>query len=198
MNKLLLATKNAHKVGEINQILADYKLTLISLGDFPDYPEAPETSDTYIGNALQKAQYYSELTKMPCIADDSGLEIDYLDGAPGLHSSRFGGENLPHAQKIQMVLELLKDVPKAKRSARFRCTAVAWGLTPEPLQFSATCEGLIATAPAGCGGFGYDPIFFTPQFNCTLSELSAQQKNAISHRGQAMRGLARLIAEVKP
>ncbi len=191
-NKLLIATGNAHKVGEIKQILADYHIDWINLADFPGVREAEETGADYKANALIKARCYSEQTGCACIADDSGLEIDALDGAPGLFSNRFGG-GLDQKGKIAMVLDLLKDVPEAKRTARFRCTAVAYGIEPEPIFAEAVCEGRIAFAPAGCGGFGYDPIFFVPDKNCCIAELPAAEKNLISHRGQAMRKLAEKI-----
>lgn len=136
---------------------------------------------------MLKARHYHELTGRPCLADDSGLEIDALDGAPGLHSARFGGADLPHAQKIRLVLERLRGVPDQKRTARFRCVAAVVGLHPEPLVVEGVCEGRIAHEPAGVGGFGYDPIFFLPEEGCTMAELPEGRKHEISHRGRAMR-----------
>ncbi len=190
---LLLATLNAHKIGEIQEILEGSGLSLESLASFPDIPEAPETGHTYLENALQKARFYHDLTGRPCLADDSGLEIDALDGAPGLFSSRFGGAGTPHSEKIRLVLEALAEVPDSQRTARFKCVAALVGLGPEPLVAEGVCEGRIARAPAGCGGFGYDPIFLVPAEGCTMAELPEGRKHEISHRGQAMRALARLL-----
>lgn len=158
-------------------------------------PEAPETGQTYLENALQKARHYHELTGRPCLADDSGLEIDALQGAPGLHSSRYGGAHTPHSEKNRLVLEALARVPEAERTARFRCVAVAVGLGPEPLVAEGVCPGRIAWEPAGCGGFGYDPIFWVPSEGATMAELPEGRKHQISHRGRAMRELARKIRE---
>ncbi len=164
-----------------------------TLESFPGLPESPETGETYLENALQKARHYHELTGMPCLADDSGLEIDALDGAPGLHSSRYGGAETPHEEKIRLVLEALAQVPESERTARFRCVAVAVGLGPEPLVSEGTCPGRIALTPAGCGGFGYDPIFWVPSEGATMAELPEGRKHQISHRGLAMRALARRL-----
>lgn len=190
---MLLATGNAHKIGEIQEILQGSGLSLGDLSAHPGLPEPEETADTYLGNALLKARHYHALTGRPCLADDSGLEIDALDGAPGLHSSRFGGADLPHADKIRLVLERMREVPEPRRSARFRCVAVLVGLGPEPLVAEGVCEGRIAHEPAGVGGFGYDPIFLLPEEGCTMAELPPGRKHAISHRGRAMRELVARI-----
>jgi XTP/dITP diphosphohydrolase len=142
---------------------------------------------------LQKARHYHQLTGRPCLADDSGLEIDALDGAPGLHSSRFGGEETPHEEKIRLVLEALTQVPEERRTARFRCVAVAVGVGPEPLVGEGVCPGRIALAPAGAHGFGYDPIFWVPSEGATMAELPEGRKHQISHRGRAMRALAQKL-----
>ena len=194
-NKFLLATNNAHKVEEIRAILHHSGWILDSLASYGDLPEPEENGSTYQDNALIKARHYYGYTQRPCIADDSGLEIDAMDGAPGLHSSRFGGATLPHAEKIAIILDLLRDVPEAKRTARFRCCAVCVGLGQEPIIAERVCEGRIALAPSGVGGFGYDPIFYVEAAKCTMAELDAQRKNSLSHRGQAMRALAALIRE---
>lgn len=152
-----------------------------------------ESGSTYRQNALLKALHYHNLTGDPCLADDSGLEVDALDGAPGLHSARFGGADLPHSEKIRLVLERLDGLPPEKRTARFRCVAVLVGLTETPLVSEGVCEGRIAEQPSGEQGFGYDPIFWLPEHRCTMADLDEDAKNALSHRGQAMRDLASRI-----
>lgn len=184
--KLLIATANAHKVGEIREILADFPVELCDLRDFPAVDPPDETGLTYAENALLKARFYALHTGLRALADDSGLEVDGLDGAPGLYSARFGGHEMPHSQKILRVLELLAGQP---RSARFRCCSTIFD--PETEQIwsqEATCEGNIANQPQGEHGFGYDPIFLVDK-NRTMAELSAGEKHAISHRGKSLRGL---------
>ncbi|MBN9418919.1 MAG: RdgB/HAM1 family non-canonical purine NTP pyrophosphatase [Candidatus Eremiobacteraeota bacterium] len=187
--KILIATANAHKVGEIREILADFPIELCDLRDFPPVAAPDETGLTYAENALLKARFYAAHTGLPALSDDSGLEVDALDGAPGLYSARFGGEDMPHSQKILRVLDLLQQQPERPRSARFRCCCVL--LDPNTGQVwteEATCEGTIASAPSGEQGFGYDPIFLVDPVR-SMADLSASEKHAISHRGQALRGL---------
>lgn len=197
--KLLIATGNYHKVSEIRNILKDYEVELICLEDIdPQHtiPEASETGHTYLANALQKAHHYAKYTNLACLADDSGLEIDALNGAPGLYSHRFC-PGMTQLEKNAYVLEKLKDLPDEERRAHFHCTAVicpppqerAIEKEPEYYTYSANCPGRIARQSAGTEGFGYDPIFYIPAKKACLAELSAAEKNAISHRGQAMRGL---------
>lgn len=186
---LLIATANAHKVEEIRQILSGYPLQLKDLRDFPAVEPPPETGSTYAENALLKARFYASHTGLPALADDSGLEVDALDGAPGLYSARFGGEDMPHSQKILKVLSMLKDLPQPSRSARFRCCCAVYDpKTNTTWSHEATCEGLIAPQPRGEQGFGYDPIFLVDDSR-TMAELSPQEKHQISHRGKSLRGL---------
>lgn len=187
--KILIATANAHKVGEIREILAGFPIELCDLRDFPPVPAPDETGSTYAENALLKARFYAQHTGLPALSDDSGLEVDALDGAPGLYSARFGGETMPHSQKILRVLQLLDEQPDRPRTARFRCCCTLLDpATGKVWNEEATCEGSIAAQPGGNQGFGYDPIFQVDQRR-TMAELSAEEKHAISHRGKALRGL---------
>lgn len=187
--RLLIATANAHKVEEIRQILAGYPVELCDLRDFPPIEVPAETGATYAENAQLKARYYAKKTGLPALSDDSGLEVDALGGAPGLYSARFGGEDLPHSQKILRVLELLEEQPERPRTARFCCCSTLFNpSTGQEWNQFATCEGTIAECPRGEQGFGYDPIFLVDEQR-TMAELSAEEKHRISHRGQSLRGL---------
>ncbi|HWD37527.1 MAG TPA: RdgB/HAM1 family non-canonical purine NTP pyrophosphatase [Fimbriimonas sp.] len=191
--RLVIATHNRKKAGEMVTILSALIpiVEILTLADFPGAPEPEETGVTYRENASIKALSGLKATGEPCLADDAGLEIDALDGAPGLYSKRFGGEGLPFPEKMARILELLKEVPKQKRTARFRCfVAFAQPGRDDCDVFEATCEGRIATEPSGAGGFGYDPIFYLPEKGCTMADLTAEQKHQISHRGKVLREFA--------
>jgi XTP/dITP diphosphohydrolase len=151
--------------------------------------EPEETGASYLENAVLKARYYSQATGLPALADDSGLEVDALDGQPGLYSARFAGHDTPHSFKIQKVLELLGDRPDAERTARFRCVAALVEPGGQPLAAEGVVEGTIARAPAGEGGFGYDPIFWMADHGKTMAELPETTKNRLSHRAKALLGL---------
>jgi XTP/dITP diphosphohydrolase len=156
-------------------------------------PEAVEDADTFEGNAVKKATHYSTLTGILTLADDSGLEVDALNGAPGVHSARFAGPDAKdHANNMKLQEELI-GVPDAKRTARFRCVLALAKGSEVVATTTGTIEGLITTAPAGSNGFGYDPYFYLPDRGCTAAELSPEQKNKISHRGQALRAMRRHI-----
>lgn len=194
--KLLLATNNAHKLDEIRALLASQELgsvEVVGLSAFPDLPEAPETQDTFEGNALQKARFAAERTGLLCVADDSGLEVDALGGAPGVRSKRFSPEATAAANNA-LLLARLDGV--ADRRGRFVCAlAVVHGGAERVTR--GTCEGAIGAALQGDGGFGYDPLFWpdaTP--GRSMAELSKAEKNAISHRGAAFRQLPGLLADL--
>lgn len=199
MQQFLVATGNPHKTEAIRGILASYPITLSDLSEHPSIPEPEETGESFLANALLKSRYYAKLTGLAALADDSGLEVDALGGAPGVHSARYAGANTPHSEKMARVLEALKDVPEPQRTARFRCVAA---LTfPDGREYTAegAMEGLIALAPRGEGGFGYDPIVFLPELGCTVAELTPEQKDEISHRGRAFRALMeKLEVEATP
>lgn len=193
---LVLATRNAGKVAEIRTALADLGLTVLSLQDFPACPDVVEDGTTFAANALKKAETVFAYTGFPSLADDSGLEVDALGGAPGVHSHRFAGPEEDDAANNAKLLTLLEGVPTEKRSARFRAVlALVWG--PEKATTTeGTCEGRILMAARGTGGFGYDPLFYLPERGLTLAELPVAEKNAVSHRGAAIRRLRPLLADL--
>lgn len=189
MQQYLVATGNPHKTEAIRAILSEYPITLTDLSEHDPIPEPEETGETFLDNALLKSRYYARMTGFNAMADDSGLEIDALDGRPGVHSARYGGANTSHEEKMARVLEELAGVPAEKRTARFRCVASV--TFPDGREYTAegAMEGVIAAAPQGKGGFGYDPIVFLPELGCTVAELTAEQKDSFSHRGIAFRRL---------
>ncbi len=191
IEKLIIATHNRKKAGEMSTILGARfpELELLTLADFENAPEPEETGTTYEENSRIKADSACLFTGTWCVADDAGLEIDAFDGAPGLYSKRFGGEALPFPEKIALILDRMKDVPIDQRGARFRCY-VALARPGERTEFFwATCEGRISSRPSGNGGFGYDPIFWLPELECTMADLTADQKHKISHRGKVLQML---------
>ena len=199
MQQYLVATGNPHKTEAIRGILAAYPITLTDLSEHDPIPEPEETGSTFVDNAFLKSRYYAKMTGFNAIADDSGLEVDALNGEPGVHSARYAGADTPHSEKMAKILEALKDVPEEKRTARFRCVAAV--TFPDGREYSAegAMEGVIALAPQGEGGFGYDPIVYLPELGCTVAELSAEQKDEISHRGKAFRALmAKLEVDASP
>jgi XTP/dITP diphosphohydrolase len=187
MTTLLIATTNNGKVAEIASLLEGLDCSVIGLADLPQIPPAvEETGTTFVANALIKAEYYHALTGLLTLADDSGLEVDALDGRPGVYSARYGGEGLGSAGQIALLLEEMKDAPEEKRTARFVCSIALVG--PQLQQtFEGRCEGRIAREPRGEGGFGYDPIFIDAESGLTFAELSRDEKAALSHRGKALR-----------
>lgn len=201
------------------QILSENfpQLEIGTLADFPGAPEPEETGDTYAENATIKAESAARFTSEWSLADDAGLEIDALDGAPGVHSKRFEGEKSSFDHKIGRILEMLDGVPAEGRGARFQCYIA---LSPPPLTtisgpknlpfnpsaqeieegaqtilFNAICEGRIASTKSGAGGFGYDPIFWLPELNCTMADLTPQQKHEVSHRGKVLREFSEWLSQ---
>lgn len=200
LQHLVIATHNFKKALEMATILGNRfpSLEILTLVDFPGASEPDETGTTYQENAAIKARSAAAFTKQWCVADDAGLEIDALNGEPGLYSKRFAGEDTPFPEKISRILVALRDIPAEARTARFRC-AVALsppgGATAE--LFEATCEGVIAEQPSGEGGFGYDPIFFLPDLGCTMADLTPMQKHAVSHRGKVLAQLGDYLERAK-
>ena len=190
--RLVLATRNADKVAEIRGILGLRNGELKSLLDFPEFEEIEESGSTLEENAMIKAAVGFRMTDTPCLADDTGLEVDWLDGAPGVYSSRYAGEGASYAENVRKLLLTMKDAPPEKRSARFRCVVALKGPSAEEW-VDGTCEGVILTEPRGRGGFGYDPVFFIPEVGKTMAEMSAEEKNALSHRGRAFRKMAEVL-----
>ncbi|HEY7181933.1 MAG TPA: non-canonical purine NTP pyrophosphatase [Blastocatellia bacterium] len=206
---LLIATSNKGKVAEIASFLEGLDCRAIGLDDLPEVPPpVEETGTTFVENALIKADYYHAATGLLTLADDSGLEVDALDGRPGVYSARYGGESLGSARQIALLLEEMKDAPEEKRTARFVCVVALVGKTSDKRShvrrpdealvdaevgprirrtFEGRCEGKIALAPRGAGGFGYDPIFIDAELGRTFAELSPPEKLSRSHRGKALR-----------
>ncbi len=205
--RLVIASHNRKKAGEMVQILSTQfpQIEFRTLADYEGAPEPEETGKTYAENATIKSESAAAFTGEWSLADDAGLEIDALDGAPGLYSKRFAGEDLPFPQKMAKILDLLKDVPEEKRTARFRCCIALTEPTaffPEsgdqesPTRtFESTCEGQIASEPSGNGGFGYDPIFYLPDLKCTMADLTPDQKHALSHRGKVLKMLGDYLTD---
>lgn len=188
MKKIVLATGNQGKLREFAQLLAPLKINIVSQAEL-DVVEADETGLSFVENAIIKARNACKQTGLAAIADDSGIEVDALRGAPGIYSSRYAGESASDEDNIAALLNALKDVPASERGARFQCVIVFMrhAEDPTPLIFQGSWQGQIMTETAGEAGFGYDPIFFVPETDCSAAELSSEQKHAISHRGQAMR-----------
>lgn len=185
--KVVLATGNKGKLNEFQQLLAGLDMTVVPQSEF-QVPDAEETGLSFVENAIIKARHASRLSGLPAIADDSGLEVDALNGAPGIYSARFSGENANDEKNNLRLLSLLQDVPEEQRSARFQCLLVflRHPEDPTPLICQGTWEGRIAFAPQGENGFGYDPLFYVPELGCTSAQLDKAAKNRISHRGKAM------------
>jgi len=190
MKRLVIATANRHKAGEMLTILkenlAGLDVEILTLADFPPYPEPDENGITYAENAEIKARAAAETLGQIAIADDAGLEIDALGGEPGLHSRRFAGLDTPFPVKMGIILERMRDMREERRGARFRCAVVVAEPGGSTHHVEATCEGRIAESPAGEDGFGYDPIFFLPEFGCRMAELAPEVKNRISHRAKTL------------
>ena len=193
--KVIMATSNKDKVKEIRQMLEGTGIEILSLKEAGISVDIEETGTTFEENAAIKAETIRDLTGQLAVADDSGLVIDYLDGAPGIYSSRFMGEDTPYPEKNRAILDMLKEASDEERSARFVCAmAIAWPDGHTDL-YRGVMEGRIAYEIAGEGGFGYDPIFYLPERGCTSAQLTAEEKNAISHRGQALRQAAAALKE---
>ena len=190
ITKIVLASGNAGKVREINKLFADSGIEVVPQSDF-DVPEVPETGTTFVENAIIKARHAAECTGLPAIADDSGIEVDALDARPGVYSARYAGEGASDEDNNNKMLEELKGVAEADRSARYQCLIVFMRshTDPVPLITQGSWEGRILEAPQGDGGFGYDPIFFVPTHGCSGGELAPDEKNKISHRAQALNAM---------
>ncbi len=200
---LVMATRNRGKLAEMRQILAPLSLSLLGLDDFPQLPEIPEVGASFAENAAGKAVEVMRQTGLPALADDSGLEVAALDGRPGIYSARYARDRTAPRQPSdednwRKLLEELRDVPWEQRGARFVCE-IALAL-PDGRQFTARgeCPGLIALSPAGTQGFGYDPVFYVPEYHGTMAQLGPSVKNRISHRAQALAALKQILVDLKP
>lgn len=184
--KIIFATKNKNKIKEIKEIMKDTNFEIISIQEANIDIDIEETGTTFEQNAIIKAKAVMKATSLVALADDSGLEIDYLNKAPGVYSARYLGENTPYNVKNNHILELLKDVPKQQRTARFVCAVAAVFPNDTSITTKGIIEGIIGYEQIGENGFGYDPIFFVPEYNMTTAQMSMEQKNSISHRGKAL------------
>ncbi|KUK81361.1 MAG: Non-canonical purine NTP pyrophosphatase [Pelotomaculum thermopropionicum] len=195
--KLILATRNPNKVREISELLSSHEIKVLSLDEFPNMGDIEEDGNSFRENAQKKAAVVCAETSKITLADDSGLEVDYLEGAPGVLSSRFAGADKDDQANNKKLLELMSGVPAELRTARFKCVmAIAvpdgWVYTAE-----GACEGIIAEEPRGHGGFGYDPLFYLPDYGRTMAELDLETKNRISHRSRALAGALDILLELQ-
>jgi XTP/dITP diphosphohydrolase len=193
MRALLLATTNRHKLDEYRAIFSTLPFILLSLADIQPGMDVEETGTTFLENAELKARAYAQATGMLSLADDSGLEIDALGGAPGVYSARFAGVDTPYAERFRLLLEQLQGIPPQQRTARFRCVISVAEPSGYCRSVEGMVEGVVADTPRGEQGFGYDPIFLIPESGKTFAELPSEQKNRISHRGRAARKARELL-----
>lgn len=189
MKKIIFATGNAGKMKEIREILADMEAEILSMREAGICADIVEDGTTFEENAIIKARAIADIANEVVLADDSGLEVDYLGKEPGIYSARYMGEDTSYEIKNQNILDRLAGVPKEKRTARFVCAIAAALPGGEVVTTRETVEGYISERPAGTNGFGYDPIFYVEEYGCTTAELTEEQKNAISHRGKALRAM---------
>jgi XTP/dITP diphosphohydrolase len=196
MKQLVLASGNPGKLRELSAILGELGYQLHAQSEF-DVGEVAETGSTFVENAIIKARHAAALTGLPTLADDSGIEVDALDGAPGVYSARFSGADADDAANNALLVNKLRDIPATQRTARYRAVIVLMrhAADPSPLICEGSWEGMIQLEPAGEGGFGYDPYFFLPDRGCTSAQLSASEKNRLSHRGAALEELKRKLNE---
>ncbi len=190
MKRIVLASSNPGKVREINQLLAGLSIEVVPQSQF-GVPDIEEIGLSFVENALLKARNAAQHTGLPAIADDSGIEVDALNGAPGIYSARYAGVGASDQQNLDKLLGEMKDVPQNLRSARFQCLMVYLRHTtdPTPLICQGTWNGRILFEPQGINGFGYDPVFYVPTHDCSSAQLPPEVKNSLSHRGQALRKL---------
>jgi len=193
--KIILATHNRDKEKELQKSLEGLNVKICSLFDFPNIGEIEETGTTLLENSLLKARTVFDITGIPTIADDTGLEVDYLDGAPGVYSARYAGNNVSYQDNVDKLLIELDGVPHERRTARFR-TVVTYIDKNEELWTEGYIDGIISETIIGDRGFGYDPVFFVPHKGKTFAELSSNEKNKISHRGIALQKLRKILINV--
>lgn len=192
--KIIIATKNQGKVKEMMQAFSALDVQLVSLAEYPACGEAVEDGTTFAENALIKARFYAQQTGCACLADDSGMEVDALLGAPGVYSARFAGEQATDAENNQKLAECLKAKGLKSSAGRYRCVLAFVDGKGTELLTDGSCEGIVRITPAGSGGFGYDPYFYLPQQQKTMAELTLSEKDQISHRGIALRKMAEKLA----
>ncbi|MCG3775447.1 MAG: dITP/XTP pyrophosphatase [Nitrospira sp.] len=194
IRELVLATRNRHKGEELAALLGDLGITIRTLDEFPDAPDVVEDGDTCEANAVKKARAIAEFTGLPAVADDTGLEVDALGGRPGIYAARYAGEDATYEDNCRKLLREMAGVPREQRTARF-LTVAAIALPLEGVWVAqGTLDGVIAEEASGTLGFGYDPVFFIPELGKTLAQLSADQKNRISHRAKAFTKMREILS----
>lgn len=193
MKRIIFATRNIGKFNELKGMMGEREIELISLRDLPHLPEVEEDGGTYAENALKKAKAIFAITGEYVLADDSGIEVEVLNGAPGVHSARYAGKNATDWENMEKLLAAMKDIPWEKRKALYRCVLVFYNPAKGYDMFEGNWSGIVYDRPMGTGGFGYDPIFYLPELKMTAAQLPMDLKNRLSHRGQAF---ARFIAHL--
>ena len=188
INVIVLATKNAGKVKEFQQLLKNFPVEIKNLNDFGPIPEVEEDGATFDDNAYKKASFTAKVLGLPAIADDSGLVVEALDGAPGVRSARFAGENATDKENIEKLLHEMEGI--SNRKAAFECVISIAVPSGPALTYEGRCEGEITVKPEGTSGFGYDPVFYYPEYGKTFAEISGEEKNKVSHRGRALQEVA--------
>ncbi len=194
--KLILATRNVHKIEELSAMLSDLNVELLSFRDFPDLPEVVEDGETLEDNAIKKAREISQATGLPALADDTGLEVAALGGAPGVISARYAGEACSYDDNNRKLIHELEGVPDEERKAAFRCVVALAVPGGEVMTVEGRTDGVILREPRGDMGFGYDPIFLPNGHTLSYAEMSQDEKNTVSHRGRALEKARELIARV--
>jgi len=194
---LVLATRNIHKAKEIRAYLDKLGYRILTLEDFPSIPETAEDGKTYQENAMKKAVAVSRSTGKMALADDTGLEVNALQGQPGLFSARFAGEGVSYADNRKKLLWLMKDIPPSRRTARFRCVMVLAMPSGETRTVEGVVEGSITLEEQGEDGFGYDPVFYLPELGKTMAQLTMAEKNRVSHRGIALEQIREILKKIK-
>lgn len=190
MRRLVLASRNKGKIKELQEMLSGLPLEIVGMDDYPDAPEVAETGETFTDNAIIKAKAIAEFTHELTLADDSGLEVDYLSGEPGVYSARYGEPGWNDRQRYEYLLSKLKNAPSSQREARFRSVVAVFDPVTGKVELAeGTVAGVIGNEPKGANGFGYDPVFYLPEYQKTMAELPAEQKNGLSHRGRAIRAI---------
>ena len=194
--RLLIATRNPGKLKEYEQLLAGLPVTLTYLSGEGIAHEVEETGETFADNAIHKAEEYARISGLLTLADDSGLEVDALDGEPGVHSARYAGPRATDEDRYQVLLERMRDVPREERGARFRCVIAVAEPEGGVWTTEGTCEGVIALAPKGEHGFGYDPVFYLPDQEKTMAQLAPEVKNRMSHRARAAQEIRPILERI--
>lgn len=189
LKKIVLATANRGKIREIQAILSGLPVEILSMGSYPAIPEVEEDGRTFLDNALKKAKAVAEHTGEAALADDSGLEVEALQGAPGVYSARYAGPDADDEKNIARLLRDMANVPPEGRGAAFRCSLVLYKPDGNYVAFEGRWAGRISDEPQGTGGFGYDPVFLLPELGCTVAQLPPEEKNRLSHRAQALQAL---------